>query len=191
MWINDHPYIFFYLMGCVVVVLLMLSKGVIFWFICWTTKTNVLNRNLRKVLPPDDSPLLEKVAGYAIVFLFDLALSWVGVAIALWQIIYGLFRTARDMFSAVPEEVKRLRFPLKNNPNMSRENVWAYLTALNVKAGEGQPGAVTLVTSLRELSGYYPGFDCVAALKQLNRLNVVDLDVMAATMGKLERSGDD
>ncbi|GEM_PF-2028260 len=185
MWIDNHPFIFFYLVGCVLVVVLTVFKVIFFWTINWIIKANILNKNLRKVLPPDDVTFMEKVARLVGTLVVEVMLSWINVVVILWQIVVALLRTARDLLSPAPEGIKLLRFPLRNNPAMPRESVWAYLLALQVKVGEKQPNEATIVRSLNELTDYYPSFDRIAALKQLESLNVVSSDVISASLAHL------
>jgi hypothetical protein len=84
-----------------------------------------------------------------------------------------------------PEGIKRLRFPLRNNPDMPRESVWAYLHALNVEVGGEPPSETALVDSLNEVTDYYPSFDRVAALKQLESLKVISQDVTSASLARI------
>ena len=188
MLIDDHPYLFFYLVGCILVVVFFLVKITIFWVINWITKGNILNKNLKKLLPPDERNFGEKVALFFGALILEMALSWINVVIVLWQITSTLFRTAREVFSSTPEAIKLLRFPLRNNPNLSRESVWAYMFALQIKIGERQPNESELLMTLNDLFGYYPSFDRMAALKQLEILNVISSDVMFSTVSHLSHS---
>jgi hypothetical protein len=188
MWINEHPYFFLYALGCILVIILTLLKIILFGAVDWLTKANILNKNLKKLLPPDEKTFSDKATLFVSLWALEVALSWINVMVVLWQIITGLIRTARDVFSSAPEAIKLLRFPLRNNPNMSRESVWAYVLALQMRGGEKQPGESELLFALNELFHYYPSFDRIAALKQLERLNVMDTDVISATVGRLSSS---
>lgn len=187
MWIDRHPFIFFYLVGCILVVALILFKVVLFWSIDWIIKANVFNKNLRKVLPPDDMTFGEKAADFVCILVVEALLSWINVVVVLWQIATTLLRVARDKLQPAPEGIKILRFPLRNNPNMSRESVWSYVQALSVKAGEKQPNEAELVSSLNQVAEYYPTFDRIAALKQLESLNVISFDVTSASLAQVSK----
>lgn len=188
MWIDDHPYLFFYLTGCIFVALLISLKIIIFLAIGWITKGNILKRNFKKVLPPEEGTFTEKASGFLILFAFDAALSWISVVVVLWQIATELLRTLRELLSPIPEAIKMLRFPLRNNPDMSRESVWAYLFALQIKVGGKQPTETELLGPLNEIFSYYPSFNRSAALKQLASLNVISPEVLSAAMGQLSRA---
>ena len=103
----------------------------------------------------------------------------------LWQIPTAPFRVLRDVFTPTPEEIKLLRFPLRNNPEMSRESVWAYVLALQVKSGDKLPDESALLTSLKEMSNHYHTFDSRTALKQLDNLKVISPEVMTASLKRL------
>ena len=185
MSLDLHPIILFYLAGCVLVVVLIFFKIILFWTIDWIIKANILKKNLRKVLPPNAMTFMEKGVRLVLTLVVEALLSWINVVVILWQIAATLLRTARDLLSPAPEEIKLLRFPLRNNPDMPRESVWAYLLALQVKAGEKQPSETILVGYLSELSDIYPSFDRIAALKQLESLNVISSDVISASLTQL------
>jgi hypothetical protein len=187
-WIEEHPYVLLYLVGCVVYVFLSLLHLVIFGLIRWMTKTNTLNKNLRKILPPDERSSDEKATAVFTAVVINVALSWINVLLVIWQTLAGLLGTLRELFSSTPEAVKLLRFPLRNNPNMSREAVWAYCEALKVKAGEKQPSESALRSSLDELLEHYPSFDRETALNELKALKVLRADVVPGVLDKLSAS---
>jgi len=68
---------------------------------------------------------------------------------------------------------------------MSRESVWAYVLALQVKSGDKLPDESALLTSLKEMSNHYHTFDSRTALKQLDNLKVISPDVMTASLKRL------
>jgi hypothetical protein len=187
-WIVEHQYFPLYIVGCVLSVILTLLRLVVFGLVGWMTKANTLNKNLKKVLPPDNHNFVEKAAMLLGMFVLNVALSWITVVVLIWQILVGLLRTLRELLSSTPEAVKLLRFPLRNNPNMSRESVWAYLQALNMKVGEKQPSESALRSSLDELLEYYPSFDRATALHELKALNVVSADAVSTALDKLSTS---
>lgn len=182
MWIDDHPCIFFYLVGSVLVVVLSLFKVVLFWAIDWVIRANVFTINLRKLLPPDETTFGEKAAKCLGILTIEALLSWINVAVVLWQIFSTLLRVSRDLLQPAPEAIKVLRFPLRNNPDMPRESVWAHVHALGVRGGEALPTKEALVSSLSQVVGYYPTFDRVAALKQLESLNILSSEVISASL---------
>lgn len=187
-WIERHPLILLYLVGCVLVVALTVFKVILFRVIDWVIRANVLKRNLTKVLPPDEKTFGEKAARSLMTFTVEALLSWINVIVILWQIVVTSIRVARDLLQPVPEEIKILRFPLRNNPDMPRESVWAYLHALGVKAGEKSPDKAALLQSLNEIANYYPSFDRLAALRQLERLKAINPDIIAASLASAQES---
>ena len=188
MWIHSHPYLFIYLIGCILVVILTLIKISLFWTIAWITKGNILNKNLKKLLSPNKGTFIKKVTQFLGVLLLETALSWINVVVVLWQITTALLRTVREVFSSTPEAIKLLRFPLKTNPDMSREAVWAYVQALQVKGGGKQLSESELLATLNELFDQFPSFDRRDALKQLESLNVMSSGVISATLSRLSPS---
>jgi hypothetical protein len=170
MRIDEHPYLFLYLAGCVLSLILIVLGNLVAGVVGWITRANIVNKNLKKLLPPQTfavkaSLLLGTIA-------FSVALSWINVLLVLlWQIPVSLFGILRELFSSTPETIKLLRFPLKNNPYLSREAVWAYVQALQIKLGQIQPGESALRASLDEVFGYYPTFDRAKALNKLKALS--------------------
>ncbi|MES2106964.1 MAG: hypothetical protein V4634_23310 [Pseudomonadota bacterium] len=185
---DSHPFIFGYLIGCFFVAILILFKTILFWLLDWLTKANVLKKNIEKISPPDGKTFLAKFGMFVGIALFEVLLSWINVAVISWQIAIGILRVSRDALQPAPEAVKSLRFPLRNNPNMSRESVWAYLQALGVKAG-GNPTIEELANSLNEIAEIYPTFNRTIALKKLESLYVMNPESISAALLAIGRYG--
>lgn len=182
-WFDDHPYVLIYAAGCVTTFILSLLKVVLFYALNWVTKANILARNAKKIQPPES--VVEKVVPIVISLALEMALSWIGALIVIWQIVMGLLRVVRELFSSDPEEIKLLRFPLRNNPSLSREAVWAYVTALNIKAGWQWNGRA-IDWQLSELVEYYPSFNESTAIEILSSLMVVEPEVIENAKKMLE-----
>ena len=106
MWIDGHPLLLFYLIGCALVVILTLVKVILYWSIDWAIKANILRKNLEKlVCPPNDSTYTKSALIFLGQLLLEAALSWINVIIILWQIPTALFRVLRDVFTPTPEEI--------------------------------------------------------------------------------------
>lgn len=192
MWIDQHPYLFVYLLGCVLVVLLSVFNVTLFWTIAWITKANVVRKNLKKLEPADDeTSLAVKASAFVGAFVFEVALSWIGVLVAVWQVASMLLKTLREAVTSTPEEIKLLRFPLHNNPNLSREAVWAYVHALRIKVGEASPDERTLLQSLHNAREQHPSFDRSTALSQLNGLNVVSEAIISSAQRRVSFAADE
>ena len=170
-----------YLAGCVFLVLLTLFKFVILLALGWLTKGNILRKNLQKVGLPEDT-IWEKVLVSSLAIALEAALSWVAVLFELWRFAVHLLEFVRELFMSVPEEIQLLRFPLRHNPELSREAVWAYVRALEIKGGSAQPTADSLLQSLQYLRDYYPSMDSVAALNHLNGLKTVNPEVISGAL---------
>lgn len=175
MWLDEHPYVAGYLVGCIVAFLFYLFQVVVLSCLSWITKANIVRKNLNKIQTPDTSSLLDQIMTYGLIILLNVALSWIGVVMALWAMLVILFNTARELFTSTPEEIKLLRFPIKNNPNLSREAVWAYAVAIRLKTGaEWDEGL--LRNELNAIADDYPTFNRHSAIKALEGLKVVDPD---------------
>jgi hypothetical protein len=185
MWL-DNEYFVIYLFGCALVFILTILKVLFVWMLAWFKKENILKKNLKKIAEPDDLPIWRKWVGYIFGILLESALSWINVVVILVQFIYYSFRYAREVFTTVPEEIKLLRFPLYNNPNMTRETIWAYMYALGVKAGNNHPNEGQLKESLDELLSYYGDFDRTIAIKELDDLKVISSDTLDSVITNIE-----
>ncbi|HDR9030277.1 TPA: hypothetical protein QDB14_004514 [Burkholderia vietnamiensis] len=183
MQLGDHPYVIFYLVGCLVTLLLIIAKAIIFSFIGWLTKANILQKNLKKLDPPDTKRWWDRVTAFVFLALFEMVLSWINVPIGLWQIAAGLFRTLRELLTPAPEEIKLLRFPLRNNPDMPREAVFAHVLALSVRAGNVTTGTPENISSaLQEIKWNYPSFSDQQAIDTLKSLKVVDSEILTSAL---------
>lgn len=180
MWIDEHPYLSIYLLGCLVALLLQILTYFIYWTLSWITRENILRKNLKKVQEPDKRTLGTKVIVVVVWDAVGVASSWIGVAFQLWQILATLLGVVREIVSSTPEAIKLLRFALKNNPDMSREAVWAYLMAISIKAGRSITSEHELHASLKDVFDYYPSFDRRAAIRQLESLNAVSSDLITS-----------
>ncbi|HEY4964487.1 MAG TPA: hypothetical protein VIH90_07390, partial [Candidatus Saccharimonadales bacterium] len=162
--------------GSAIALCLNLFSFAFFWLIEWIVNDHVVKKNLAKLRDPS-RPFMERAAIYFLLLLVDIVLSWISVIWIILRIIYALFLIIRSLFESVPEEVKLLRFPLRNNPSMSREAVWAYATALDVRSGKPWDG-FSKRTELKELNELYPGFSCSEALNIFKGLKIVDPDTV-------------
>jgi len=190
MWIDQHPYLFIYLLGCVFVVVVLIFQFILFMFLSWITKENILDKNFKKIQPPDEDSFGIKAFKYFVSSIGQVAFSWIGVIDSVFHIIMKLFQLIRELFVSTPEEIKLLRFPLINNPKLSREAVWAHLTAVNVKIGADSVNAPNIVSHLNELCDYYPSTDKNEALAHLKRLNVIDESIITAALDNLSVPND-
>lgn len=177
-------WLYIYLSGCVAVALLVGFKFIVFWCISWLLKGNTLRKNLKKLELSEEETFWDKTLSLLLVGFFTIVLSWLGVLIELWLFAVHLLQIIRESVASVPEEIKVLRFPLHNNPNMTREAVWAHAQALQAKNG-AFPNKHTLLNSLKDMSENHTSFDRIAALTQLKSLNSVDPDVTSEALNWL------
>jgi len=180
MFIDQHPYLSIYFLGSLLVILLTFVKIVFFYIINWTIKANIINKNLEKLSKPDDKAWYLKFLSSLGVLLVEAALSWINVVVVLGQMIYETVKILRDLLTSVPEEIKKLRFPLKNNPMLSKEAVWAYSTALYIKIGQALPNENVIIASIEDVLDNRPDFNYQIALDHLDSLNVVNSEIIAS-----------
>lgn len=179
-FVSNHEYISLYLLGCIVAALLWCLRLTFFWCINWILRHDVLVKNSAKILPPDAETREEKDVRLFKFFAFNFIFSWFAAVEFLWSMVIEPLRILRDQVQPAPECIKELRFPLRNNPDMPRESVWAYLAALHVRAGNLPLAAKGLADSLFQIEFYYPSFNKIAALDQLERLDVIQKEVLSS-----------
>jgi hypothetical protein len=166
-----------YLVGCALTFLLIIFRTVFLLAIGWLLKENIYRSNLKKICPPDEKTFKDKALGYIFLLGFESLLSWINVPVLIWNIFKDLVTAARNLLSSHPEDFKRLTFPLRNNPEMTREAVWAYGSALEAKVGV-QLTEEKIFSSLNELQDFYPSFNRFTALQQFGGLNIVDQEML-------------
>lgn len=173
MWMDAHPYISVYLIGSALSVILAVFTALLLWVLSWLTKSGVVARNLRKIATPPVSRGHEWTMFFVSLAL-EAMLSWIGVVIAIVAIPWHILKAVREALTSMPQGVQDLRYPLKSNPELSREAVWAYMRAFRVKIGEQPPDANGLLLELRRLLDHYPYFNREHALTHLRSLNAID-----------------
>ena len=175
-----------YIAGGVAGVILSLARLIVVRAYAWATKSNVVAKNLRKIDPPAAESFVTKVGAWAVAWGLTFLLSWISVAFELfWGIPVAVLRILREMFSSTPEAIKLLRFPLRNNPAMSAEAVFAHMTALNRLAGQNTLTEPQLMLKLDEVKKRVPSFEPSVAVDQLAALRAVDEDVLLGARQKL------
>lgn len=151
------------------------------YIIGWAFKGNIFKKNLNKIKDPSTLSFKLSSMMFAFSLITGTAMSWLGVLQYVFYIFWLPLVVIREALSPTPEEIKMLRFPLMNNPNLARESVWAYLHALDIKMGT-EPSATQMGWNLEEISGFYPSFNAEVALKTLGSLVDIDPDTLADTM---------
>jgi hypothetical protein len=173
-----HPYWTLYLLGCAFVPPLLAVRALLFYALRWITKGNILEANLKKLNPPEKKAAEGRLLKFVWNLVLEAAFSWINVLVLVWSTLALLLRTTRDAFSAAPESIQQLRFPLKSNPDLAREAVWAYAIALGIRNGETSDSArLTSVLETDAARLWY--FDADKALAHLETLEVVKPAVLA------------
>lgn len=180
MSILDNTYFVIYILGCIASFLLIVFGTFYFWFLKWITKGNIILKNLKKISFPEEETLREKILIFIVSSFFGVLLSWINVIFLCWQILRETFLVLRELLLPVPEQIKLLIYPLRNNPQMERELVWAYAIALRIKRGEiAIESDNILLASLQEMCDYYPNFSRRLALNKLIELNVIKNEILS------------
>lgn len=162
-----------YLVGCAAAFFLGIFVVLEGYIVSWVFKGNVLRSNLSKIQDPSGQGFKVNAILLAVGLLSGVVMSWLGVLQYLWRAFALPLTAIRDALSSVPEQVKSLRYPLLNNPDLSRESVWAYVCALGVSTGT-RTDPVQMKWNIEEVEGYYPSFKSETALEMLRSLGVVE-----------------
>lgn len=144
-------------------------------FFLWITKESVLNKNLLKLQANESISFIQKHMPTVALLLMDVALSWIVVPILIWKIIALPLELLRKALTSTPNDIKALRYPLWNNPELTSEAVWAHITAHDAKTrGEliNEYALHILVTAQHEID---PFFDQIKALEILDSLNICNI----------------
>lgn len=184
---DDHPYLLGYLIGSAVAFFLGFFLLVETYIFAWIFKGNLLRKNLNKIQDPSTQGFKVSASAFVATLVAGTLMSWLGVLQYVWGIFWLPLNLIREALTSVPEEVKLLRYPLINNPNLSRESVWAYASALNIKTGVAA-NAFQMSLGLDEIQSYYPSFDSEAALETLRLLRVVDEQTLSEVMDRVRES---
>ncbi len=105
-----------------------------------------------------------------------------------WKLIQILGEVANQIFVSKPESTKKLEYALSNDPNMTRESVWAYTTALAIENGMLNPESHNLTETLEHLIFHYESFIASKALEHLNYLKYIDDELLLKTLNQIERN---
>ena len=154
-----------YLFGAFLVIALILVKLIMFPAVDWLAHGPTIRRNLQKISAP-----VEKRSKWKLLFLpLEVALSWVNVVIISWQILFWFVNLLRELCTSVPPTLKELRYPLRNNPDLQPEMVWALVVAAEREVG-GFWSEEDLKEQIEEIKSYHPSFNAEIAQKCLNSL---------------------
>jgi len=184
---NQNPYLLIYLAGSVLAVPLFFISIGLGYAIKWVIRANIASKNLKKLLRPDNKTWKQKVLIFLGACIFDVVLSWIGVFFRIGHILFMILSLLRDAFAPVPEEIKILEYPLKNNPMLSKEAVWAYSVALCIKTGE--EAKKTILMSIQEARDIHPSFNYQDALSQLDNLKVISTEDISSVKEILAMEG--
>ena len=187
---DDHPYLLGYLIGSAVAMFLGLFIVLEGYIVSWIFKGNVLRKNLAKIQDPSNQGFKVNASMLAFNLVTAAVMSWLGVLQYLWQAFSIPLYAIREALSPVPEEIKSLRYPLLNNPNLSRESVWAYAYALGVSVG-GSANAGQMQYELEEIEGYYPSFKSETALETLRSLGLISDQTVYEAIALVRASKED
>lgn len=183
--LDEHPILFAYLMGCLFAFFLHFVVIAETYLVTWFFKGNILRRNLKKIQDPEGQGFKVEAGIFAINLTIVTVSSWLAVLQFTFQIVWIPMKVLREAFASVPEEIKSIRFPLLNNPDLSREAVWAYLYALNTKGGV-TPNSWEINNDLYGVGAYYPSFNKQSALEILGSLKVVDQEILSNAASIIE-----
>jgi hypothetical protein len=149
---------FLYLLGSLLVLALTLSKVALGWLTEQLLGIGYHWFNCQKIgffRSRITGHLSDKPDSYSVIALvigFEMLLSWINVPVCIWQLFTQLVSTAAELMKRAPEDLNKYRYPLRENPSLSPEEVWAHLVAVAVAGGKLTIRSETLVQELHEIS---------------------------------------
>jgi hypothetical protein len=198
---------FYYVVGCAVALCLQVARWMFFTTIEWLMKVNIHRANLKKLEPavPPVVPiegaepfrLLEvfertgmidlgpKASSEDDTFGFKLVLSWIGAVLVSVVFLLEALELVRRLISRTPDAVVNLRYPLRNNPLLLREAVWAHSFALAIPFGDCVQDPLFILFLLNEVRRNHSEFDRRLALEILGDLRVARESVVSRALDSL------
>ncbi len=184
MFFDQYSYLSIYLFGCVLVVILSLTRLILTWLLSRVTGSYLVFRNLKKISPPVETDMPKLVFRSILLLAVESLFSWFNVVVMGIKNIYSLFMTIVELavIAQASDEIKKIRRPFKLEPDMKREAVWAHFYSLQTRVNERSSNPSAVIESLDELSGFYPTTDRAEALKLYNALNELDDEVVDSAL---------
>jgi hypothetical protein len=164
----------YYAAGCVVSLCLQIASRICFRVTGWFLKSDTYWENLNKLGPLKDARFGARIWKWLRPIAWEVALSWISVALSGLLFLYKVLFLVREILlrGRTPEAVKKLRFPLENNPELSRETVWAHAFSLSILEDGRARDESQILLSLEEVLENHPRFDRMSALEQLRDIGV-------------------
>ncbi len=176
-----------YLLGSLATVILYILNQVVFGTIRWFMKLNVMTDNYNKLVYPfKPESIRDKATKHLLSVVFESIFSWISVLIQIYGTFRGLLEIIREVFSDKPENIKELIYPLKNNPNLKAEHVWAYVAAIGILDGNIMPNKGAIASELQQSVDANNKFNYELAVEKLKTLHAVEEEQLA-NMGRSYR----
>lgn len=186
MWLNSHPFLDNYLVGCTTAVVLTIAQVLLYELFYRVTRRTVAKVNIAKLRPDYEMFLGRRILRRAALSLPVILLSWIGGLLLLFEIPWALAKMTRQELKPVADDIKKLQLKLRNDPTMSREDVWAYVQALGVKLGRKVRDEETLALSLNEVISHHPFFNQQSALMTLKELDALSSQSIDSLLEKIK-----
>jgi hypothetical protein len=167
-----------YLLGCFATLFLTILKITLIQVGFWFVNEQIYRHNIAKIsvyFSPITGHLThEKTKLKTIVFtiFLDCLLSWINVVFVTFQICMFCLILIKFMFRTAPPSFQEILFPLRNDPSLDPEMVWARIIAVG-NYGHAQPTASNLKLDLDTTSRLVPGFSRAKALACIRALKFV------------------
>ena len=163
-----------YIFGCIVFLIIAPLIELFFIVIDFITGDRVFNKNMAKI----DKTYRNRAKRWWLAYVLSAFLSWISVIWGLCAAVYRILALLRGLLRSYPEEIKKLRFPLLFNVELSAEQVWAHGYAILFKGGGVEVSKSCILEAFVIIKECNEDFDPIKALKSLDKLNVVEKETI-------------
>jgi hypothetical protein len=180
-WKKNKPMVtlyYIYLSGSILTVCLVLFNLALGWtfrqlsgegWYWYNTEKIGLYRHSTLGTVTTEKPSL--VLALSLIFI-EAVSSWIGLLCGVWKLCHLLLAAMRTFFSKQPEELIRVRFPLRANPDLEPEAVWAHLFSLSILMSAGLFSCEETLSDLAMTKERVGRFDEIKAISYLENIGI-------------------
>lgn len=170
--------IYLYILGATLAFCYIVFNKAVDWLYSKITGLDVFRENLKKLEMHYDFftgemkeyPVTNKEATKLI--LLEMSLSWISVIIQIWKTFKFFIQAIKEQLTVSPA-LKELYYPLRNNPYLEKEIVWARLISSSVITTGRQLSLEEVYRGIEIYESRLINFNRDKALKYLLDLEVV------------------
>lgn len=166
-----------YIVGCFYSALLAFGSLLLDVIIHWVAGSGYFWANLKKIglyrgINDAFAPQPVSWRLRALWISIEVGLSWVALPFSCWAILATAVKVVRSIFRPDPPRIVEIRLPLRSNPSLSAEAVWARVFAIAILAMGDFPKEAEVLKEI-ELQKERVSLDPTLAVDHLIHLNVL------------------